>query len=188
MKGQRLPPDLKHLGGHLNITHIDTGVLSWAKENLGISSFLDIGCGPGGMVELALDQGLAAMGIDGDPTIQRKIINNFVLHDYSVSALCLDQQFDLAWSCEFVEHVDQQFVNNYMVTFQCCRHVIMTYAPPGTPGHHHVNCQSEQYWIDIFAAAGFDHKKTTTDLVRAASTMQRNFVRDHGMYFERRAP
>ena len=33
---------------------------------------VDVGCGPGGMVELALSKGLQAAGIDGDFTLQRK--------------------------------------------------------------------------------------------------------------------
>jgi SAM-dependent methyltransferase len=185
MKAQRLPPNLKHLGGHFNVTHIDAGAVAWAIKNLDIKSFLDIGCGPGGMVEHALSQDLRAVGIDGDPTIERNIIDNFVLHDYSINALKLDEEFDLAWSCEFVEHVDQQYVQNYMETFKSCQYVIMTYAPPGTPGHHHVNCRPQEYWINVFTSAGFDYCQKSTDAVRAASTMHRDFVRHHGLFFRK---
>ena len=42
-----------HLGGHQGTTHIDKGTLRWAIDKLNVTSMLDVGCGPGGMVELA---------------------------------------------------------------------------------------------------------------------------------------
>jgi len=43
----------KHLGGHQNKTHLDVGTLEFFKSTFNIKSMLDIGCGPGGMVNLA---------------------------------------------------------------------------------------------------------------------------------------
>ena len=37
----------KHLGGHLNKTHVDRGSLEILKRRFDIKSMLDIGCGPG---------------------------------------------------------------------------------------------------------------------------------------------
>jgi 2-polyprenyl-3-methyl-5-hydroxy-6-metoxy-1,4-benzoquinol methylase len=57
----------EHLGGHNGLTHLDEGALTWLKQ-LGHTSFLDIGCGPGGMVELAEQLGFKVLGVDGDHT------------------------------------------------------------------------------------------------------------------------
>ena len=186
MKKSKRPSHLRHLGGHMNITHIDDGALSWVMDRFGVQTYIDIGCGPGGMVEHAMSRGLRCLGVDGDPLVERNITDNFVLHDYAQNAYVPSEMFDLAWSCEFVEHVDETYVPNYMRTFQAARHVCMTYAPPGTVGYHHVNCREESYWIDVFTQYGFEHDADLTQQLRAASTMVRDFVRHTGLYFRNR--
>lgn len=42
----------EHLGGHKNRTHLDEGSLDHCIKILQVKSMLDIGCGPGGMVEI----------------------------------------------------------------------------------------------------------------------------------------
>ena len=37
-----------------------------------IESYVDVGCGPGGMVELAASKGLRVLGVDGDYTLNHK--------------------------------------------------------------------------------------------------------------------
>ena len=61
-----------HLGGHQNKTHLDHGALDWLIKTTNAKTFLDIGCGPGGMVELAKSKGLLVKGIDGDHTLKRQ--------------------------------------------------------------------------------------------------------------------
>ena len=39
-----------HLGGHMGITHVDKGILKYFKTK-GCKTYLDIGCGPGGMTK-----------------------------------------------------------------------------------------------------------------------------------------
>lgn len=179
----------EHLGGHNNRTHLDLGSLEWAINKFGINTFLDIGCGPGGMVELAKSYGLYSVGIDGDYSIPRSTNNNFVIHDYTEGPAPIDKEFDLAWSVEFLEHVDEKYVPNFMYSFQLAKLVIVTYAPPGWPGHHHVNLQEESYWIDIFQSYGFNFDKNLTSELRESSTMnypekpKKAFVRNRGLFF-----
>jgi SAM-dependent methyltransferase len=180
----------KHLGGHFNITHLDSGALEWAIENYQVKSMLDIGCGPGGMVELAVKKyGLDALGIDGDFTLERFDDSKFLIHDYTKGHAEINKDFDLAWSCEFVEHVYEEFLPNYMPSFQSCKVVIMTYAPPGHGGYHHVNCRPEEYWIEKFKNYGFSYDENLTKELRIASTMNiekpkaKQFVKNRGMVF-----
>lgn len=174
-----------HLGGHLNRTHIDEGVLDWVIKYFNVRSFLDIGCGPGGMVDLAISKNLEALGVDGDYSIKRSNTDNFFTHDYSLGPLVLDKSYDLVWSCEFVEHVEEKFLQNFMQTFLCGKYVILTYSPPGTPGHHHVNCQTDHYWIKTFESCGFQYQAVETNLLKKYSTMKRDFVRKFGLFFSR---
>jgi hypothetical protein len=77
--------------------------------------------------------------------------------------------YDLAWCAEFVEHVEQQHMANWMATLQRCRYVCMTFAVPGQHGHHHVNEQPEEYWLDRFHQAGFDHLADESASLRATA-------------------
>lgn len=171
----------KHLGGHLNVTHIDTKILDYFIDSYKIKNFLDIGCGPGGMVELALSKGLNSLGIDGDYTLN--LSDNFIIHDYTTGPLILNERYDLVWSCEFVEHVEEIYLDNFMKTFQSGNIVCMTYAPPGKKGHHHVNLKTESYWINIFKDYGFKFDKELTKKLRTISFMEREFFRDYGLVF-----
>lgn len=170
-----------HLGGHAWVTHLDTGCLNYMINQFNIKTMVDIGCGPGGQVELAQSLGLIAEGVDGDDRVLQLnpeiIICDFTKDVYAVKT------YDLGWSCEFLEHVEEQYQPNYMKTFQCCKYVIATFAPRGKPGYHHVNCQSAGYWIDVFERYGFLFDPSITNTIRSSSTMQRNFVREHGLFF-----
>jgi hypothetical protein len=175
----------EHLGGHLNKTHIDEGTLDFIIKIYNIKSFLDVGCGPGGMVELAHQKGLNALGVDGDYTITRFDPDKFIIHDYTTGPLILENNYDLCWSCEFVEHVEEQYIDNYMQTIKNSTIVIITHAPPGHNGHHHVNCQYADYWINVFSKYGFDYDNEMTKTIGKISTMKKSFLQKNGLFFKK---
>ena len=178
-----------HLGGHQNKTHLDNGALDWLIKTVDAKSFLDIGCGPGGMVELAKSKGLLVKGIDGDHTLKRPNETDYTLHDFSKAPLIPDFEYDIGWSVEFVEHVEEKYIPNYMPCFQSCNTVVITYAPPGWEGHHHVNLKDEDYWIQTFATNGLKHNAEMTHQLRQHSTKnlgkkgKKAFVRNRGLVF-----
>lgn len=171
----------KHLGGHGNTTHIDVGSLMYLKNTFNIKTMLDVGCGPGGMVDLANNMDIKSVGIDGD--INQKQ-NNIIIHDFTTGKFPFDLEFDLGWSVEFVEHVAPQFIENFMDAFCHCKYVCMTHALPGKGGYHHVNCQSNEYWIDIFQKYNLLFNSLISQEIRKKSTMKREFMRNTGMFFE----
>lgn len=171
-----------HLGGHCGITHIDLAILKHFK-NLGYKSYLDIGCGPGGMVEAAHSLGYNVCGVDGDFTIDRSLSENIIIHDYTTGPLELQEKYDLVWSCEFVEHVHEKYVPNFMKTFQTGKTVCLTFAPPNKKGYHHVNLKPEEYWIKTFENYGFTFNKGLTEQLREISSMKREFFREYGLVF-----
>lgn len=183
-----------HLGGHKNKTHLDEGAINHMIKMLNVKSMIDIGCGPGGMVQLANEKGLLAEGIDGDFQVDRDASVKDKIHiwDYTVGPSPLgNKTYDLAWSCEFVEHVYEEYVPNFMADFQRANFVIMTYAPVGKAGHHHVNCNTEEYWKDVFKQYGFSYDANMTRHIKEVSTMGRikngksikQFVKDNGLCF-----
>ena len=100
----------EHLGGHLNRTNIDEGAMQWLIDTFNPKTFLDIGCGPGGMVDYAIECGLEAMGIDGDPEVKKDSIYK---HDFVEGPVDIDNNYDIGWSVEFVEHVYEDYMDNY---------------------------------------------------------------------------
>ena len=177
-----------HLGGHLNRTHTDRGTLNYLMTKYGIRSMLDIGCGPGGMVELGLLRDLDAYGIDGDFTLDysKELRSRIIQHDFTRGAYDFKRTFDLGWSVEFLEHVEEKYQDNYMAAFSACKYVIATAAPPGYPGHHHVNCREESYWHEVFGRHGFLYDDVETKNIRQfISTMQKPFMQRTGMFFRK---
>ena len=71
---------------------------------------------PGWNEEIAETLNISWTGVDGDFTLKDK--TNIIIHDFSVAKLKLDKHFDLAWSSEFLEHVDEKYTDNYMTLFQ----------------------------------------------------------------------
>tara|TARA_B100001939_G_scaffold346771_2_gene366432 strand:- start:1369 stop:1938 length:570 start_codon:yes stop_codon:yes gene_type:complete len=185
----------EHLGGHCNKTHLDRGALLWAAKELGVKTLIDVGCGPGGMVELANSLGIESFGIDGDFTLDRGDIPCLV-HDYTLGPCETlgEGKYDLAWSVEFLEHVEESYMANYMDSYQKCKYVICTHAPLGCLGIHHVNCQDEDYWVEKFKSFGFSYDRDLTYDMRSASTMnihmpfKKQFVKKTGKVFVNEAP
>lgn len=188
-----------HLGGHAGITHLDHGALDWLIESFNVKTMVDIGCGPGGMVSLAKEKGIEVLGIDGDPTLKNKWFDKelFLLHDFTIGSPDINRTFDLAWSVEFVEHVEEKYMDAYLGVFKLAKNIVITFAPPGWPGHHHVNCQPEEYWIEKFSNYNLEYSEVYTKKLRETSTMNvgvkpaisrgkewsRTFVKDRGLFF-----
>ncbi|MBC8549240.1 MAG: class I SAM-dependent methyltransferase [Candidatus Brocadiales bacterium] len=179
----------EHLGGHLNKTHTDFKTLEYLMGRYNIKSMIDVGCGPGDMIKIAQNVGIDACGIDGDFNLKRGWEEREVeglCHDFATGSPKIDEEFDLAWSVEFLEHVDEEYQESYMSVFRKCNYVICTAAPPGAPGHHHVNCRDRDYWIDVFDKNGFDYDEIDTEFIRANSGMVKPFIQRNGFLFKKR--
>lgn len=174
-----------HLGGHMNRTHCDVGALECViNYDNTIVRMLDIGCGPGGMSEIAEKNGLSWVGIDGDvDVIAGK--NNTIVHDFRWPYIweTIDYEPDLIWSVEFLEHIDEEYLHNVMKVISRAKYALVTAAPPGYPGHHHVNCRAQEYWIGVFSGYGLKFNSIMTQNVRMKSTMHKPFMQATGMFF-----
>jgi SAM-dependent methyltransferase len=177
----------EHLGGHNGKTHIDKGTLEWIKKNYNVKSMIDVGCGPGGMVELANNIGIDAVGIDGDYTLDRYDTSKFIIHDFTSGPAPVSKNYDLAWSVEFVEHVYEKYIPNYVQAMQKAKYLIMTYAPIGHGGYHHVNENTQEYWIDIMSKYNFKYDRRISKEMRKHSTMgekrKHQFLKQTGLFF-----
>jgi SAM-dependent methyltransferase len=153
-----------HLGGHFGTTAMLLPTFDFILKNFNIKSVIDIGCGPGGMTEYINYKNVYCIGIDGDESIEKK--DYIIFHDYIYGPLKLDETFDLAYSTEFLEHVEEKYIPNFIETFKKANYVFCTAAPPGQGGYHHVNEQPLEYWIKIFQENGFVYQKEHSDEIK----------------------
>lgn len=191
-----------HLGGHMLVTHTDEGALDYLLEEFPHLLYLiDVGCGPGGQVQLARTKILYSVGIDGDPALcsvwaKDETSARYILADLTKSGDRARTRLELlqavgrpslGWCVEFLEHVEAPYSSPIMTSvLPFIDILVVTAAPPGVVGQHHVNCQTEEYWVNFFNTHGFVLDERRTNLLRKSSTMKRNFVRERGMLFYHR--
>ena len=175
------------LGG--NIRHGDTN--SWSPrlwrylvDRFGVSSILDVGCGEGHSTKFFHRLGLVAHGVDGSMDNIRKSVFPIALHDLLKGPYVMP--VDLVWCCEVAEHIDPAFVENFIATLANGRVIAMTHAMPGQIGHHHVNCQPPEYWIEWMARYNYT-RSDDTPLFREIAARDENssFFANSGIVFTR---
>ncbi|MCG8467731.1 MAG: class I SAM-dependent methyltransferase [Gemmatimonadetes bacterium] len=202
----RIVTDEGHLGGHvaaspvpapsgLDVRNGDPATWSpdlwrWTVETLRVRSVLDIGCGEGHSTRFYRSLGCDALGVDGSLGAHARSVvpDAHVVHDFTVGSFVPTRAYDLVWSCEFVEHVEARYEENFLETFRGARRfLMMTHALPGQPGWHHVNCQPAEYWIERVSEIGFAFSETRTEQSRRIA--EAGHYKRTGLFFERvRAP
>jgi len=175
------------LGGHNNRNNLEFGSIKYLQNKFNIKSIIDIGCGPGDMKKNCEQLNIKYLGIEGDKNIIKD--KNYIReHDFKYPYLG-EEEYDFGYSTEFLEHVEEQYMDNYMKVFQNCKYVLITAAPPMWPGHHHINCQDHKYWLQKFNKYGFILDCYNTLQIRNKSTMNKNrgnhkkFIQHRGLFF-----
>jgi SAM-dependent methyltransferase len=176
-----------HLGGYIaggDQATIYPELWDWFVDRLWVRSVIDVGCGEGWALRYFRKRGCKVFGVDGitqdDPDI--------IAWDYTLGGAPLEEHVDLAWCCEFVEHVKEQYLPNFLSSFRLAEYVALTHAMPGQAGWHHVNNQPPAYWQGVLAAIGYQLDRQLTLLARGEAAHnkhpQNHFVRS-GMVFRR---
>lgn len=162
-----------HLGGsYISVPDGNTfcpDVWEHLTDKYAIKTVADIGCGAGWNAEWWHSRGYYVVGIEGDPEAIAKIrlpMERVIVHDYTQGPLPIPRT-DLGWCSEFVEHVEEKFIPNWMATVKCCRYFCMTFAIPGQTGFHHVCERPFEFWLEQFAKNGFEHLPKETEYLRS---------------------
>lgn len=138
-------------------------------EKFSPQSICDVGCGEGHLMEYFLHKNIAVTGIDGLPENKLNgvpcVKDRIIIHDYQ-ERYPEPLFYDMVLSCEFVEHVDEEYCINYFDQFQKCKILAFTHAMPDQHGHHHVNCQNDMYWINMMSILHFNYLGNETRLAR----------------------
>lgn len=152
---------------------------------------LDVGCGLGYVMKYFHDHGCEVSGVDGSPSaVADNVVPNHVCkHDFSKGAWEPEVPPDLVWSSEFLEHVEEEYIDNFMPAFsKSTSLVVVTYARPGQGGHHHVNENTESYWVDAFRRTGFVFDTELTETARSlvpSEGVEGKQFRNKGLVFKR---
>ena len=137
-----------------------------------ITSVLDVGCGQGISTKYFHDLGLRVLGVEGGKNALRTspVPHLIHRHDYTEGPYVPDAPFDLVWCCEFVEHVEERYVSNFLASFASGQYCVLTHAFPNQEGFHHVNCRTAEYWIDKLESIEFTFEQAITERLRDITT------------------
>jgi SAM-dependent methyltransferase len=189
-----------HLGGYimssadpapsgLDITHGDPAtwypeLWLWTMSHLGVRSVLDVGCAEGHCIEFYHRRGCNVRGVDGSRLAKERSLLNarHDVHDFTDGPYTPPGRYDLVWCCEFVEHVEERYMPNFLHTFGSAdRFIMLTYAVRGQEGWHHVNCQPREYWLQQLEDIGYQYDPTLTE--HARTTARRGHFKVKGLVF-----
>jgi len=145
----------------------DAKQVSTAIQNtIDPDSVIDLGCSIGHYLKPFAESGVTVYGVDGDTDA----LKHGVIPDDRLAQVDLrdpyepPQRFDVALCIEVAEHLAPEYADTLVETStKSAPIVIFTAAPPGQGGTHHVNEQPPSYWIEKFAAQGYEYDMITKD-------------------------
>lgn len=185
----------EYVGGHFGTTNIDHAVFDFVVAEFAPKNMLDVGCGPMGVVKLALNKKIEAFGVDGDidvlysPDIDAGLKSRLSIFDFTQGHWVAPRKFDLIWSVEVAEHIDEMFSDNYLLTIASNLRdggvLFFTHAVVGQAGYHHVNCKDTSYWLEKLSRYGMDIHVSASSHVKKIATNP--YIANTGMVFVKSA-
>jgi SAM-dependent methyltransferase len=132
-------------------------------------SVLDVGCGPGVVIDYLLARGIDdVQGLEGSALAIEMAKNPGRIKEADLAIpVDLGRKFDLVYSVEVAEHIRPEAADEFVNT--CVRHadrILFTAAHPGQGGLGHLNEQPREYWIAKFAERGFRYNAELSDALR----------------------
>lgn len=134
-------------------------------ERFAVNSVLDVGAGRGHAAHWFHKQGRMVVAMDAEPINVHAAYYPMVQHDITAGPFVCP--VDLVCCHEVVEHIEERHIGNLMKTLCNGDVVIISHAVPGQDGHHHVNCQHSEYWIESMERCGFNHMSIDSHRIRA---------------------
>jgi len=180
--------DAPHLGGNIDGGDSFTycpGAWKYLVNTFKVKSVADVGCGQGRALKWFQDNSCSVLGVEGlqsNADKANQLLNEEVgmRQDLQTGTVCLPLT-DLVWCCELVEHVEEQYIGN-LLPLLVAPVLAMSYAEVGQEGHHHVNCQPEEYWISVLADIGMAYDADLTHRTQIQDKHNNHFGW-HGLVF-----
>jgi SAM-dependent methyltransferase len=144
-------------------------------------SYLDVGCGAGGLVAQFIERGHEAEGFDGSraaidaaPAEIRHFLQCLRIEDAPTHA-DREKRHDVVVSVEVAEHLPESQADTLVrvMTARATDWIVFSAAPPGQGGTDHINLQPYEYWLEKFHAQGWEVALAATSALRAQMAMSR---------------
>lgn len=128
---------------------------------------LDVGCGAGYLVEgfagrcpaLGVDGSEGARAVQGPEARKRCLLRDLTAGEVPRVALRLP----MAVSIEVAEHIEPELTAEFVRWFGGCQRLLLTAAPPGQGGTHHVNEREPEFWRRLLAGRGLAYRPQETE-------------------------
>jgi 2-polyprenyl-3-methyl-5-hydroxy-6-metoxy-1,4-benzoquinol methylase len=146
-------------------------VVDAIQMELNPSSVVDVGCATGDLVKEWQCRGTNAIGVEGSTAAKKYAETNCIWYlDFRIiqKLNLVTGRYHLVTCFEVLEHIEPEsesiFVKNIT---DLSNQILCSAAPPGQGGHHHVNCQPPEYWIDAFSGFGYSYDSGVCDRIKA---------------------
>jgi SAM-dependent methyltransferase len=159
---------LPHLGGNIHEGDAYTfapSVWDYLIDRFAVRSVLDLGAGLGYSSRYFHRAGVEVVAVDGlEYNVKHSVFPSMRV-DLTLSRVVC--RVDLVHCQEVVEHIEEKYLENLLLSLTCGRFIVMTNALPGQGGYHHVNEQPTDYWIGHLKRHGCEVMAEDTKRVRA---------------------
>jgi len=139
------------------------------KELFNPQSVVDVGCATGLYLKPFFDDGKKAVGYEiNNEAFKLRVVPTILLADITkpikVSKI---YKFDVALCLEVAEHIEAKKAKTLISNLcKLSDTIIFTAAPPGQGGEGHINCQNQDYWIELFKAKGYSMNREYSGILR----------------------
>lgn len=174
-----------HLGGNITVGDPFTycpSIWDYVISRFAIDSVLDLGSGYGNASLYFFQKGLKVIAVDGfDQNILTSVYPT-VKHDLADGPIMT--KVDLVHCHEVVEHIEEKYLSNLLISLLSGKIILLTHAVPGQGGHHHVNEQPSEYWIDHLKSKGCSLLDEDTSRIRELAEIDgAKYMAKTGMVF-----
>lgn len=176
----RASPTKPHVGGNIAggdpLTYAPS-VWDYLINRFCINSVLDLGAGEAHAANYFHNKGLKVLAVDG---MEGNCANkNYPTVHIDLTKGYVTAEVDLVHCQEVVEHIEEKYIDNLLISISCGNYFVMTHALPGQGGYHHVNEQPSEYWVQQLDRYGFVLLAEDSKRVRQLA------VRDGAVYLAR---
>jgi SAM-dependent methyltransferase len=161
-------------------------------EILDFDTVLDLGCGNGFMIEPLVNCGKKVKGVELSRDAVELIapeLRSFVSVGDILEYEC-SRKVDLVVCVEVAEHVPAECSVRLVEAIDAAAHrwIYFTAASPYQPGHGHINCQQQFYWLNLFRKRGIqlDWERTESFLEFVGDLRPARWLRYNSLILRKR--
>jgi SAM-dependent methyltransferase len=157
------------------------------REYFEPNSVIDFGCAIGAHLELFYEENIEIKGVEGNSDAFKYAVvpvEHLVEHDLR-EPYDPERSYDIAFCFEVAEHLPEEYADVLVDTLtKSSDTIVMTAAPPGQGGTHHVNEQPPEYWCDKFESRGFEYDSQDVEtLVNRIEVEESIWIQENLMVF-----